>query len=187
MLYPTGAGEPVKLDRGNIVAYESGGAWFPDGRRVVLCGIEPGRSSRVYVQEVPTGAPRAITPEGTHLGALSPDGRLVLASGSDGSWAIYPVEGGTPRPVPGITAKEGIARWSKDGLSVFVFDPRQIPCRVDRLSLATGRRDSVMLLGTGNRTGLVRVINVSMADDPHIYAYSHSHMLSTLFVVDGAR
>ena len=187
MLYPTGAGEPVKLDRGNIVAYESGGAWFPDGRRVVLCGIEPGRSSRVYVQEVPTGAPRAITPEGTHLGALSPDGRLVLASGSDGSWAIYPVEGGTPRPVPGITAKEGIARWSKDGLSVFVFDPRQIPCRVDRLSLATGRRDSVMLLGTGNRTGLVRVIKVSMADDPHIYAYSHSHMLSTLFVVDGAR
>jgi Tol biopolymer transport system component len=187
MLYPTGAGEPVRLERGNIEAYQQGAMWFPDGRRVVLCGIEPGKSSRVYVQEVPSGKPRAITPEGTLFGTLSPDGRLVLASGSDGSWAIYPVEGGTPRPVPGITAREEIARWSKDGLSVYVFDPRQIPCRVDRLSLATGRRDSVMLLGTGNRTGLVRVIKVSMADDPHIYAYSHYHMLSTLFVVDGAR
>ena len=187
VLYATGAGETVKLERGNIEAYGNGAAWFPDGRRVILCGAEPGRAPRVYVQEVPGGRPRAITPEGTHLGALSPDGRLVLARGSDGSWATYPVEGGTPRPVPGLTARDEIARWSKDGLSVYAFDPRQVPCRVDQLTLATGQRDSMMLLGTGGRTGLVRVVTVSMADDPHVYAYSPYHMLSTLFVVDGAR
>jgi len=31
------------------------------------------------------------------------------------------------------------------------------------------------------------VIKVSMADDPRVYAYSCYHLLSTLFVVEGAR
>ena len=187
MLYPTGAGEPVKLERGSIGAYEDGATWFPDGRRIVLCGIEPGRSSRLYVQDIPGGRPRPITPEGTHLGSLSPDGRSVLARNSGGTWAIYPIEGGAPRPVPGITAREEIARWSTDGRSVYVYDPRQVPCRVERFGLGTGQRALFAVLGTGSRVGLVRVIKVSMAADPYVYAYSHYHMLSTLFIVDGAR
>ena len=187
MLYPTGAGEPVKVERGNIEAYDGWSGWFPDGRRIAFCGTEPGKGSRVYVQDVPKGQPRAVTPEGTHFGALSPDARLVLARGSDGSWAVYPVAGGAPHPVLGLRARDEIARWSKDGRSVYAFDPRQIPCRVDRVDFATGQRDSVMLLGAENRTGLVRVVKVSMADAPHVYAYSQYLMLSTLFVVDGAR
>jgi Tol biopolymer transport system component len=187
VLYPIGAGEPVKLERGNIVAYETGAAWFSDGRRVVLCGIEPGRASRVYVQEVPGGKPQPITPDGTHLGALSPDGRLVLARSSDGSWAMYPVEGGPHRPVPGLTARDEIVRWSTDGRSVYVFDPREVPSRVERFTLATARRDFMMMLGAENRTGLTRVAWVSMADDPRVYAYSCYRQLSSLFVVEGAR
>jgi hypothetical protein len=187
VLYPTGAGEPVKLSRGSIEAYETGAAWFPDGRRVVLCGVEPGRGRRVYVQEIPGGKPQPITPEGTHLGALSPDGKLVLARSSDGSWAIYPVQGGASRPVPGLMAREEVIRWSTDGRSAYVFDPREVPSRVQRFTLATGRRDLVMLLGTENRTGLTRVLVVSMADDPRVYAYSCCRQLSSLFAVDGAR
>jgi Tol biopolymer transport system component len=187
VLYPTGAGEPVKLERFRIEAYETGAVWFRDGRRVVLCGIEPGRGPRVYVQEIPGGKPEPITPEGTHLGGLSPDGKLVLARGSDGAWAVYPVEGGAPQPVPDLKATEEIIRWSTDGRTVYVFDPREVPSRVERFTLATGRRDLVLLLGTGNQTGLTRVIKVSMADDPRVYAYSCYHLLSTLFVVEGAR
>ena len=186
MLYPTGAGEPVKLERGNIEAYDGWAGWFRDGRRIVFCGTEPERARGCTCRKFRTAAARGHT-GGHHFGALSPDGRLVLARGSGGSWTTFPVEGGTPGPVAGITAREEIARWSKDGRSVYAFDPRQIPCRVDRVTLATGRRDSVMLLGAENRTGLCRVVKVSMTDDPHIYAYSEYHMLSTLFVVDGAR
>jgi serine/threonine protein kinase/Tol biopolymer transport system component len=187
VLYPTGPGERVKLERGSIEAYESGAVWFPDGRRIALCGVEPGKGWRVYVQEIPSGKPQPITPEGTHLGALSPDGKLVLARSSDGSWAIFPLEGGAPRPMPGLMAREEAVRWSTDGRSVYVFNPRQVPCRVERFTLATGQRDLVMLLGTENRTGLTRVVSVSMADDPNVYAYSCYRMLSQLFAVDGAR
>jgi Tol biopolymer transport system component len=187
VLYPTGAGEPVQLRRGSIEAYELGAVWFPDGQRIAFCGVEPGRGSRVYVQVTPSGKPQPITPEGTHFGALSPDGKLVLARSSDGSWAIYPVEGGSSRPVLGLLAREEVIRWSADGRSVYVFDPREVPSRVQRFVLATGRRDLVMLVGTENRTGLTRVISVSMADDPRVYAYSCYRQLSSLFTVDGAR
>jgi eukaryotic-like serine/threonine-protein kinase len=187
MLYPTGAGEPVKLEQGSIEAVESGAFWFPDGKRIIFCGVEPGRGWCVYVQEVPGGKPQPMTPEGTHLGALSPDGKLVLARKSDGLWAIFPVEGGEPRPVPGLMAREEIVRWSTDGRSVYVFYPREIPCRVERFTLSTGQRDLMMMLGTENRIGLNRVIEVSMADDPQVYAYSCYRMLSQLFIMDGAR
>jgi eukaryotic-like serine/threonine-protein kinase len=187
VLYPTGAGEPVKLERGSIEAYENGAFWFPDGQRILFSGIEPGRGSRVYVQEIPAGKPQPITPEGTQLGALSPDGKLVLARIGDLSWALCPVEGGAPRPMPGLAARDEVIRWSTDGQSVYAYDPREIPSRVERFSLATGRRDLVMTLGTENRTGLTRVVWVSISDNERVYAYSCYRMLSTLFVVNGAR
>jgi len=162
-------------------------AWFPDGRRIVLCGIEPGRASRVYVQEIPGGKPQPITPEGTHLGIVSPDGKLVLARSSDGSWATYPIEGGEPKPVPGLTAGDRTIRWSMDGRSLIVFVPREVPSRVERFTLATGRRDLMMVVGAENQTGLTRVMGLSMADDPRVYAYACYRILSSLFVVDGAR
>jgi serine/threonine protein kinase len=187
ILYPTGAGEAVKLDRGRIEAYENGAFWFPDGQRILFCGIEPGRGSRVYMQEVPDGKPQPVTPEGTHLGALSPDGKLVLAQKSDLSWALYPVEGGEPGTVPGLMVREKVVRWSTDGQSVYVFDPGQVPSPIDRFTIATGRRNPVMTLGTENRTGLTRVVWVSISDNERAYAYSFYRMLSTLFVVDGAQ
>jgi len=187
VIYPIGAGELVKLERGGIEAYENGAAWFPDGRRIIPCGHEPGRALRVYIQAIPVGKPQPIAPEGTHLGALSPDGRLVLARGSDGSWDTHPVGGGPPRPVPGLTAREEPIRWSADGSSVYVFDPREVPSRVERFTLATGQRDLVMTVGTENRTGLTRVSSVTMADDPRVYAYSFYRQLSSVFVLDGAR
>ena len=115
VLYPTGAGEPVKLERGSIEAYETAQRGSPMGDASFCAESSREEASRVYVQEIPGGKPQPITPEGTHLGALSPDGKLVLARSSDGSWAIYPVEGGAPRPVPGLTAREEIIRWSTDG------------------------------------------------------------------------
>jgi dipeptidyl aminopeptidase/acylaminoacyl peptidase len=186
ILYPAGAGEPVRLERGGIEAYNQG-AWFPDGRRVALWGTEPGRGPRVYEQEIPAGKPRPITPEGTRLGALSPDGKLVLARGSDESWALYAADGGPPRPMPGLTTREEVIRWSRDGRSIYVFDRQQVPSRVERVTLASGRRDPVMLLGTENRTGLIGIAGVSIADDPRVYGYSHYRMLSALYVVEGAR
>src|SRR5262245_22590670 len=64
VLYPTGAGEPRRLDSGTVVSNELA-AFFPDGRRILISGSEPGRATRCWVQEIAGGKPAAATPEGT--------------------------------------------------------------------------------------------------------------------------
>jgi dipeptidyl aminopeptidase/acylaminoacyl peptidase len=120
-LLPTGAGEPKVLARSGINC--QGVTWFPDGRRILISGNEPGRGSRLFVQDIPDGKPRAITPEGVAVffHAVAPDGKSVVATGTDRRVAIYPVEPGEPRTVPGMEPDELPIRWRADGLSLLVY------------------------------------------------------------------
>ena len=78
VIYPTGAGQTLQLKRGGIENYVSA-QWFRDGKSVLICGNEPGKGTRFYVQEIAGGVARPVTPEGTRDGWLSADGKLVLA------------------------------------------------------------------------------------------------------------
>src|SRR5664280_2045300 len=98
VVYPTGAGDTQQLKRGEIENYVTA-RWFRDGKNVLINGNEPGKGARFYVQEIgQTGGstPRAVTPEGTRDGRLSPDGKLVLARGPEGKYSLYPIVGGEP-------------------------------------------------------------------------------------------
>jgi hypothetical protein len=68
VIYPTGAGETVRLERGDLESYATA-QWFRDGKSVLISGNKPGKGMRSYVQEI-SGGPRAVTPEA--------DGRSVL-------------------------------------------------------------------------------------------------------------
>ncbi len=63
VIYPTGAGEPRRLDRGKLENIESA-QWFPNGDSVLICGNEPGRATRFYVQNLAGAPPRGVTPPG---------------------------------------------------------------------------------------------------------------------------
>ncbi len=114
MLYPTGPGEPRRLESGDIREYSSA-RWFPDGRRILVCGAEPKHASRCYVQDVSGGKPRAVTAEGTKNGIVSPDGTLLLVQGSRDEYQLYPSAGGEPRPVSSLAPDDIVARWTADG------------------------------------------------------------------------
>src|SRR6185369_5482447 len=107
--------------------------WFPDGRRILISGHEPGRGSRIFVQDVAGGKPRAITPERVSFlfHPISPDGRSIVATGTDGRLAIYPAEPASPRPLPGLDPGDIFLRWTPDGSSVFVYRPSSPPLRVE--------------------------------------------------------
>ena len=114
LLYPTGAGEPRRLEDGGLVSRENA-QFFPDGKKVLVCGHEEGKAVRCFVQDVAGGKPRPVTPEGTTQGLVAPDGRLVLVKASGGALLLYPAEGGEARPVPGATAEDLAIRWNTDG------------------------------------------------------------------------
>jgi Tol biopolymer transport system component len=186
VLYPTGPGEPLRLPRGPLQAYH-GAAWFPDGKRVLLVGNEPGKASRCYEQDLVGGLPHPLTPEGTNNGRVSPDGRQILYMDSAGVWFLQPTEGGTARAVSGLGPEDRVQHWSQGDGGLYVFGSNDMPRRLERLDLATGHRTTVRLIAPTDRTGALWVIRLSLSDDAKAYAYSYNRMISQLFVVEGAR
>ena len=102
VLAPTGTGAPVTV---NFPAFERVGneALFPDAKRLLLQGVEPGGKLRLYVQDLPSGKPRPITDRayGFAPGNISSDGRWAAAWGE---WTedlfLIPIGGGDPEPFP---------------------------------------------------------------------------------------
>lgn len=184
VLYPTGAGQPKTLERGNVVAYEKA-KFFPDGGRVVFCGHESGRAVRCYVQSIAGGPPRAITPDDRTSGFVSPDGTRIVVEGPVGL-ELYPVEGGAAATVPASTPNEGLIRWSEDGRSVLVAHRWEVPLRVERVDVATGRREIARTLAPTELAGAVQIQPIVISADEKTYAYSCRRLRSLLFLVEGA-
>jgi Tol biopolymer transport system component len=186
VMYPTGAGASRVLPRGPIAEYNSA-VFFPDARRVLVCGHEEGHAVRCYVQAVSGGDPRAVTPEGTSDGLVSPDGRSIVVKQGVEGWSLYPAQGGAPRAVSGATATDAILRWSADGRTLLLYDTSSVPARVDRLDLTTGTRRPLRAFGPQDLAGVLRIGPVVLAEGDQTYAYSTSMMISHLFLADGAR
>ena len=183
---PTGPGAPDTIAVGDLVVF---GAAFlpPDGRRIVLAATEPGHGARGYLLE-PGGTPRAFTPEGMGGGgaAISPDGTLVAASGPDGSVRLYPIAGGEAKPVPGLVAGDAIVQWGADGDSLYVTRFGELPLRVFRYRLSTGRKEPWKELAPADRAGFIRFESLAVSRDGRSYAYSAGRVLaSDLYVVRG--
>jgi hypothetical protein len=186
VIYPTGAGEPRRLDRGSLENVESA-QWFPNGDSILIGGNEPGTATRFYDQDLAGGPPRGVTPPGTNSGKLSPDGKLVLAKGPDGKYFLYTLSGGEPRAVPWLMESESLIRWTAHGRSVLVFTVGSIPSRVERVDLETGRRTLFKEIAPPDRVGLMGVWPNFVTNDERSYAYHFYRRVSTLFVAESKK
>ncbi|HEX4485908.1 MAG TPA: hypothetical protein VH088_06555, partial [Terriglobales bacterium] len=110
-LVPTGAGEARQLTHDNIT-YNTA-RWFPDGKRIMASGIEHGHGPRSYILDMDSGESKPITPEGVAGARLSPDGTAIPVLGPDGKYAIWPIAGGEPRPVPGLDSTRIVIGWTR--------------------------------------------------------------------------
>jgi dipeptidyl aminopeptidase/acylaminoacyl peptidase len=183
-LIPTGPGEPQKLEPHGIELY-GGALWFPDGRRILVTGSEPGKGARSYIQDRDGGAPRPITPEGTRALSISPDGLWVAAVGSDNLISLWPVGGGASRVVPGSEPGDRPVAWSADARSLWLFRRGEVPTNVFRLDIATGRRELWKTLVPPDPAGVYSIIEFCITPAGDAYFYSYRRLLSQLFLVTG--
>jgi len=190
VLLPTGPGEPRPISLGEINCYRAD--LLPDGKTVLIWGSAPGQGTRVFVQDLDGGHRRALTPEGFHLfgygRTFSPDGRLVAIAGPGQKLMLIPIEGGEPRPVPGVERWEAPVAWSADQRSLYVFGfgvGVELPGKIHRIDLASGRRDLWKEIKPRDPTAFGGFTNVVFTPDQKGYAYSLAHYISTLYLVDG--
>src|SRR5262249_24397803 len=157
VLYPMGTGEPVHLKHGTLAQYQWSW-WFPDGKSLLVLGNEKGKPTRAYRQGIPNGEPTPVLPEGASPVTIARDGKNVLAIDRDKKWRWYPVDGGSPGDAPGMRSTDGfynVLGWSPDGEGLFVRSGYDVPVRVERLDVATGRRAPLAELGPVDPIGVV--------------------------------
>jgi predicted Ser/Thr protein kinase/dipeptidyl aminopeptidase/acylaminoacyl peptidase len=189
-LLPTGTGEHPELPQSGI-SLEQAATWFPDSRQILFAGSEPGRGVRLYAQSIEGGKPRPITPEGITTAlpgfAISADAKRVAAIGPDHRAALFPVDGGQATPISGIEDHEFPLRFSADGRSLYLWKRGEVPARVSRLDLESGRREVWKDLLPADPAGVERISNVLVTPDAKNYAYCYARLLSDLFVVEGLK
>ncbi|HMF09132.1 MAG TPA: WD40 repeat domain-containing protein, partial [Thermoanaerobaculia bacterium] len=187
VLLPTGPGQPKRLGKWKI-SYQWA-CFFPDGRRVLATGIEPGRRSRLFIQDISGGQPRALTPEGVSAlwKAVSPDEKSIVAAGPDGRIAIYSVSPAEPKPIAGLDPDDLPIRWTSDGRGLYVSKPWEMPARVYVLDVATGRRTLWKEILPPDPAGILGLWPVVITPDGKSYAYSYRRVLSDLFLAQGLK
>jgi serine/threonine protein kinase/Tol biopolymer transport system component len=185
VLLPVRTGKRREIEAFGITPHEA--IWTPTPNRILLSGNEAGRAGRLYLQDLDGGAPTPITPEGIGegLGPISPDGKWVVAQGMDHSFYLYPLEGGDPKPIPGLAPDDRPICWTPVGQDLYVFRRGSLPSPVFLLELATGRKQPIKELMPPDAAGVVEIIAVYITPDAASYAYSYHRILSDLFLVEG--
>ncbi len=186
MLYPTGAGDPRDISVEGFSAYNSG-SFLPDGQSLLFCGTDGERNRRCFLRELGSANLSPMTPAGTDLGVLFPDGRAVLARRQDGRWVRYPLAGGVETEIAWIDAGEEVVRIAADGRSLLVYRPSQMPSAIERVDLASGARSVLRELAPPDRAGATRFWFAVVSASESAHAYTFERNLNVLFAIDGAR
>jgi Tol biopolymer transport system component len=185
-LLPTGPGQPRPVALSGLESIQSGWARFlSDGQRLITNGNATGHASRCYVLDLAGGKPKAVTPEGIVCGPSSPDSRFVVGVGPNCAVAIYPLGDGAARPIPGLQAGFLPVQWSSDGSLLYGYHLGELPSRIYKVAIATGRQAMVQELRPGVPAGVVNVAPVVVSRDGTQFAYSYNQTLSTLYLISG--
>ena len=184
-LLPTGPGQPRPVETSGLESIHSGWGRFLDGQTIILNGNEQGHATRCYVLNLAGGKPKAVTPDGTVCGPSSPDSRFVVGVGANSAVAIYPIEGGAPRPIQGL--KEGFlpVQWSRDGSALYGYHEGELPSKIYQVEISTGKQMVVQELRPGAPAGVVTVKPVVVSRDGKRFAYSYNQALSVLYLISG--
>jgi len=187
-LLPVGAGQPRQIDVPELAHLQNITAHFlPDGKRIVVIGSERDRPARTYVVDLNGGKPRAVTPEGVYATMPSPDGKYLCGADSSAKLGLYPVEGGEPRivqlPEPDLLASQ----WSADSKALYVYRAGEVPSKVYRMEIDTGKMTLVRELIPADSAGVVTISPVVTNYKGSQFAYSYYQTLSALYVISGLK
>jgi serine/threonine protein kinase/Tol biopolymer transport system component len=187
ILLPSGAGDAQQITHDGL--YHSWARWLPDSQGIVFTAKQEGHGARIYVQKSITAKATPVSPEGIDplVLALSPDGSHVAGVGPDGLAYLYPLTDGPAKSVPGFQAGEQPIEWSADGKSLYVYRTGELPAKVYQLDLATGKRTLWRTLSPADPAGVSQIGPIMMTPDGSAYVYGYHRTLSDLYLVEGLK
>jgi Tol biopolymer transport system component len=180
-LVPTGAGEPSRVNLGDLKPIECCG-FTPDSKHIVLSATEPGKAERMYL--IPFGGtPAPLNIDAAH-GGFTSDGKNVLGSDDEGKCWLFSLEGKPKQPR--VCPSGEIAGSAGDGKTVFVREGG-IPALLYRFDTLTGKKQLVKSIAPSDQGGTYLIDGLRVTSDGKYYVYTYRRILSDLYQVGGLR
>lgn len=186
VLIPTGAGETRRLEAAPTC---DSAEWFPDGKRI-LCG---NAKSGVFSVEVATGKASKLplpadTPLFSQSQMLSRDGNRIAVIEANGDVRIFSLaDGRTMQRIPAAASGYSQIGWAEDGRHLYLYRIGEVPARIQRLDLDSGKMELWRELSLEDLAGLIRIHPVIVTPDGRYWAFSYTRVLSDLYVVEGLK
>lgn len=98
-----------------------------------------------------------------------------------------PVDGGEVRAILGLDVGDAPISWTSDGHSLFVYRLGEVPTKVDKLDLATGRRQPWKQLVPPDVSGVTDISAILITPDGNNYVYEYGRTLSDLYLVNDVK
>jgi Tol biopolymer transport system component len=191
-IVPTGPGTPKRLPNFGIQYYYAAD-WLPDNKRILFSGEMPGHKPCLYLVDTEGGGFRRMTPEGTYGAAswsgnlVSPDGRRLFAKDLNQDLWTYAVDGSGGRRIAHLASADIPFQWTPDGRAIYFYHQGEVPARVYRVSLVSGKKEFWKELRPADPTGVLDIIAVVSTPDGSSYAYSFDRWLSDLYLVQNLK
>jgi hypothetical protein len=107
--------------------------------------------------------------------------------GTDDTTAVYPAGGGNPLPTTGIEPGEVPATCSADSRFLYTYRLGNVPVRIFRVELSTGKRTFWKEMAPPDPVGVTFLSNIFFSEDMKSYVYSINRRLDVLYLVEGLR
>jgi hypothetical protein len=190
VMIPTGPGAPRKIPVEG--AEPTGGALLPNGKGFLVRASNKDGDAILFVVGPDGGKPGPIRADGLtdRDGVLSPDGERFAYVTKGGQLKLARLSGEEAAVVPGapLEANDDLIQWSADGRFLYVWRSGQVPAPVDRLDLASGKRELWKKLVPANPAGVFHMTNVTVTPDGRSYAYFYNRQTNDdLYVVEGVK
>ncbi len=183
-LHPIGAGESRELHWLGMKSIGSV-AFTGDGSKLVVCGVNTSGAQRCHLSPLDASSLTPITPDSSNNARISPDGSTV-AFRWRGDLYTAPLAGGAPRQIPGHLLGR-IDRWTADGKALIILTAGQPAPVFSRVEVATGIRSDFARIDVPRQLQASRLFNITVSDDPNVYAFAYQSYTSLLFRISGVK
>jgi serine/threonine protein kinase len=183
VILPTGVGETKDISQSGFdydLAF-----WMDDGKRLVIQGREPGKRTRVFLQDASGGPLKAVTPEGVDLG-IDPDPNGVVSRVGD-TLTIYPLDGSPVQTRKATFPRLFLPQIPQTGRFIVGGPQNGVPFKLYRFDSVTGQKQPWKEFVPSDRAGVYSIGPYDITPDGRYYAYSYVRDLSDLYMVEGLK
>jgi eukaryotic-like serine/threonine-protein kinase len=186
-LIPTGAGEVIELKPTgieNVVPF----GFAADSRRVVFLANEPGHQARFFLFDPASATLQPLTPEGTRIGGVSPDGKFLIFRSNKPDPDLVAIDSSSPpREIKGMQPGERPILITDDGKVALIANLNGLTATLYRLRIDTGERQLVRTLEMHDPTGGFGITRVAATPDGQSFAFNTLRDLSELYLLQGLK